>query len=467
MVRLRSLLLRWLLIPTLLLWAAGFAFDYLHSLSQAHEAYDRTLLGSALVVAETLRLADGEIVAELPLGALEMLRTDAQDRVFYRVSDREAGGDGHGGRYVTGYADLPAPPADPGAGPLFYDADYNGQRVRIVALRHTLLGHDERRALQVQVAETLDARHQVTHRLVLQSALAQLALIGLAAGLIAWGVRRGLAPLRRLRDQVRKRDVDDLTPVDTEAVPREVAPLIDAINAHTERQRQLSDAQLRFVANASHQLKTPLTVLRAQVGQAMQQTDLGAMRAIVSRLDEATEATSRLVGQLLALSRSEPGHVLDTSELDLAKLAQQATFELVGAAIAKEIDLGFEAGEPVFVRADRVLMGELVTNLAHNAVSYTPEHGRVTVSVGRRGGRAWLRVVDDGPGIPPDERARVFERFHRLAGTAAPGSGLGLAIVHEICARYRISIELADPPDGGHGLCVDLLWPPPAATPGA
>ena len=426
MTRLRSLLLGWLLLPTLVLWALGFVVGYMRSLAQAHEAYDRTLLGSALVISERLNLADGEVVADLPYAALEMLRTDAQDRIFYRVADLRDG------RYITGYEDLPAPVSPTGEGPVFYDAVYKDQDVRIVAVKHALLDDTEQRQLLVQVAETLDARRQLTRRIVAEAAVVQLLLIASAAGLIALGVRQGLAPLKRLRDEVRKRGANDLTPIDTRAVPREVAPLIHAINAHTERQRQLSEAQARFVANASHQLKTPLTVLRAQVGHALMQTDLHTMRAVVTRLHDTTDTTGRLVGQLLALARSEPGRSLETVDIELTELAHQATFELLPVARAKDIDFGFEADAPVQVRGEPLLLRELIVNLVHNAIIYTPAEGRVTVSVGTtastvgsatedvvaggaaapssRGPRAWLRVVDNGPGIAPAERARVLDR---------------------------------------------------------
>jgi two-component system, OmpR family, sensor histidine kinase TctE len=480
MTRLRSLLLRWLLFPTLALWAAGFGVSYVRSLAQAHEAYDRTLLGSALVVCENLHIVDTDVVADLPHAALEMLRTDAQDRIFYRIADYRDD------RTITGYDDLPGPAQRPTAEPVFYDTTYKDQPVRVVALRQTLLDGAAQRQLLVQVAETLDARHQLTRRIVSEAAVVQLLLIALAAGLIAFGVRKGLAPLKRLRDEVRARSVNDLTPIATGTVPREVAPLIDAINAHTERQRQLGEAQVRFVANASHQLKTPLTLLRAQVGHALLQHDVQSMRAVVERLHEATDATGRLVTQLLALARSEPGRSLETVDIELTELAHQATFELLPAARAKDIDFGFEADAPVQVRGEPLLLRELIVNLAHNAIIYTPAGGRVTVSVGTAPGavgnstgdlvaeavtagaaapgprsRAWLRVVDNGPGIAPAERARVLERFYRVAGSGAQGSGLGLAIAQEICNRHAIELSLHDAPDTPSGLCVHLQWPAP------
>lgn len=452
MIRLRSLLLGWLLLPTLTLWALGFVFSYLRSLEQAHQAYDRTLLGSALVISERLHLADGEVVADLPYAALEMLRTDAQDRIFYRVADL------HDGLYITGYEDLPAPVKPTAEWPVFFDAVYKNQDIRIVAVKHALLDDTGQRQLLVQVAETLDARRQLTRRIVVEAGGVQLLLIASAAGLIALGVRQGLAPLKRLRDEVRNRGANDLTPIDTRAVPREVAPLIHAINAHTERQRHLSEAQARFVANASHQLKTPLTVLRAQVSQALMQTDLHTMRAIVTSLHETTDTTGRLVGQLLALARSEPGRPLELQDVDLTALAHEVSFEMLPAARSKAIDLGFEGGDPVHVCGERVLLHELIANLVHNAITYTQTGGRVTVSASQHQARAVLKVVDNGPGIPAAERAKVLERFYRIAGSKQEGSGLGLAIVKEICDRHGIEVVLADAPGGDGGLMVELVW---------
>lgn len=452
MLRLRDLLLRWLLVPSLLLWGVSFVVGYRHSLDQAHEAFDRTLLGSALVLGESLQIDGGSVVAHLPQAALEMLRTDAHDRVYYRVGSLD------GTQHVTGYDGLPAPPSPPADEPQFYDARFKDQAVRVVALRHTLLDGAARRPLLVQVAETLEARHQLTQRMVLGAAAAQGLLIAAAVGVIAIGVRRGLAPLRRLRDEVRGRRADDLRPIATGSVPREVAPLIEAINVHTARQRELSEAQLRFVANASHQLKTPLTLLRALGAQARMQAGTPAVREVLDRIDETTDATARIVGQLLALARAEPGHALHHEALDLHALAHDATFELLALARAKGIDLGFEGEQPVRVHGDPVLLHELVTNLVHNAITYTPAGGRVTVGVDAPAGRARLRVVDDGPGIPPAERERVFERFYRLADAGTAGSGLGLAIVREICARHGAQITLGEPPGRPSGLAAEVSW---------
>jgi two-component system sensor histidine kinase TctE len=222
-MRLRSQLLRWLLVPTLALWAVAVVFGYLRSLEQAHEAYDRTLLGAAMVLAERIAADGDELVADVPHAALEMLRTDAHDRVYYRVADWP------GTRHVTGYPELAPPQEPPGDEPVVYDAEVRGEPVRVAALRSSAVTPQGPRPLLVLVAETMEARRQLTRRLAVDSAVVQLLLIVAAAALISLGVRLGLAPLRRLRDEVRDRSPNDLTPIETRGVPREVAPLIEAM----------------------------------------------------------------------------------------------------------------------------------------------------------------------------------------------------------------------------------------------
>ncbi len=251
------------------------------------------------------------------------------------------------------------------------------------------------------------------------------------------------------------------SPGDLLAIDGRAVSLIRALVAQAERQRELAHAQTRFLANASHQLKAPLTVLRAQVDQALMQTEIGAMRQVVARLHDTTDATGRLLGQLLALARAEPGRRLAVTDSDLSGLAREAAFGLLPLARARRIDLGFEGEDAVNVRGEPDLLREVVVNLVHNALSYTPEGGVVTVSVWVRDARARLRVLDNGCGIPPGERERVLERFYRLPGAPTQGSGLGLAIVREICERHGIGLVLRGAPGGGPGLCVDLRWPAP------
>jgi len=453
-MRLRSHLLRWLLIPLFLLWALGFRIGYQRTLAQADEAYDRTLLGSALAMAESVSVHDGALSVDLPSAALEMLGTRAQDRIFYKVSCLDPA------VVVTGYEDLPDPASLPqGEQPQFRNAMHNGEAIRLVALQRPLYEPGFRGPLLIQVGETLAAREALSRRILIDAAAMQLTLIAVAALLIALGVQRGLLPLRRIRDEIKSRDAADLTPIATDEVPREVVPLIDAINTHTQRQRQLNEAHRQFIADASHQLKTPLTVLKAQAAQALAQPDGDAVRAIVREIHDSTDATARVIQQLLSLARSEGGHVIASEPVDLVEIARAASFDLLGQALARQVDLGFEDGGPVVIEGQPLMLRELVSNLVDNAIRYTPQGGHVTASVTREAaGGALLQVLDDGPGIPEAEREKVFDRFYRLADSRADGCGLGLSVVRQIAERHGARIELGSG-EGGRGLRFSVRFP--------
>lgn len=456
MTRLRSHLLRWLLIPLFLLSLVGFRVSYVRGLEQAHQAYDRTLLGSALAMAERITVQDGKLSVDVPYAALEMLETGFQDRIFYRVTGLDPP------TAVTGYDDLPPPAKLPALGkPVFYEASYRGEPVRQVALLRPLYDPAVRGPVLIQVAETTGAREALSRKILRDSALFQLLLIGAAALLIGFGVRRGLAPLMRIRNEIRSRDRADLTPIALRDAPREVAPLIEAINAHTERQRRLNEAQRRFISDASHQLKTPLTVLKTQAARALRKSDPGEMRAIVQEIHDGTDATSRVIQQLLTLARSEPGDGIEMEPVDLAALARDSVFALLPQALEKAIDLGLEEAGPLPMTGSPLLLQELVSNLVDNAIRYTPAGGHITARVVLEGGRPLLEVEDNGPGIPAAERAKVFDRFYRVPGASAEGCGLGLPIVKEIAERHGAVVELADGAEG-RGLLVRVRFPPAA-----
>jgi two-component system sensor histidine kinase TctE len=444
-MRLRSLLLRWLLIPLIVLWAVGYRVHYLRSIDQVNEAYDRTLLGSALAMAERVTVSHGELSLDMPYAALEMLVTRSQDRIFYKVS---RSGDA---RLVTGYEDLPPPPRPPGdERPVFYEARYLGEPVRLVAVLKPLYDGSDR-PLLVQVGETLAARQALSRRILVDTAVTQLALIAAAALLIVFGVRRGLEPLRRVRREVAARSDADLTPLDAGAVPREVAPLIETINLHTERQRQLNDAQRRFIADASHQLKTPLTVLKTQAALALTQDDPAAVRRIVKDIHDSTDVTSRVIQQLLALARSEPGLVLPAEPVDMIAIARGATFDLLPQALKKSVELGFEGAGSAMVEGQPLLLRELVSNLVDNAVRYAPHGGAVAVSVlAQPPSQVAVVIEDNGPGIAPAEREKIFQRFYRSGAAQGEGCGLGLAIVKQIAERHGATISV-DSGEGGVG----------------
>ena len=300
---------------------------------------------------------------------------------------------------------------------MFYSADYRGEQVRVAALLHKVLDGRSQRPVLVQVAETIEARRQLSRRIMADAAAIQLALIAAAAALTAYGVRRSLAPLEGLHRLVAARADTDLTPIDGHAVPLEVAPLIAAINLHTARSKRLGDAQKRFIASASHQLKTPLTVLRAQAAHAVRLSDPAQLCAAVEQMHDATKSTSRLVEQLLLLARSEPGRALETEALDLAALARDVTLHLLALAREKDIDLGFEGEDSLTVHGERIMLREMVTNLVHNAIVYTPAHGRVHVRDDRA--RRGAEPVGASGGRRTDRLPRRPRR-RRLARTGGP-----------------------------------------------
>jgi len=362
---------------------------------------------------------------------------DQYDKVDYVVR-------GAGGERIAGDAAL-APPVRGGtAATTFYDSELDGAPVRVVQLRT-----DGATPITVEVAETRVKRHALANEIMIGVILPQLLLI-VIAGIVLWaGVARGLAPLSNLKHAVAARSHVDLSPVHVAGVPGEVQPLLSAINDLMARLDEILRYQRRFIADAAHQLRTPVAGLKAHIELALREEDPAQARQSIAHLYTGVERMSRLVAQLLSLARNEPTTVkqLQLAPLDLSRLAFDATTEWVPQAYRKNIDLGFEGVEPhVTVRGDATRLTELINNLLDNAIRYTRTGGRVTVRVAIDPPR--LSVSDDGPVIPVEERQRVFERFHRLLGADADGSGLGLAIVQEIAKLHDAKITLAEDADG-------------------
>ncbi len=321
----------------------------------------------------------------------------------------------------------------------------------------------------VQVAETLNQRNALAREILAHALVPQVLLIALACLVVWFGVRHGLAPLLQVREVLARRDHRDLQPLPVVGVPAEVRPLVHEVNALMQRLGGTLDAQSRFIADAAHQLKTPVSGLKAQIELALRENDPQRLHHSLAQLYVGVDRLSRLVGQLLALARNEPGAAesLRLAPLDLATLALEVGMEWVPQALRREIDLGFEGPQqPAMVQADAERLRELLNNLVDNAVRYSQQGGRVTVGVApAEGGLARLWVSDDGPRIPPQDRSRIFERFHRLLGTPADGSGLGLAIVSEIATLHGARITLEEDADGvGNTFSVwfPLLPGPPA-----
>ncbi|WP_211238114.1 sensor histidine kinase [Derxia gummosa] len=478
---LRGRVARWL-VPSMLALLLVNAWTAQRTARQTVDrAWDRGLVSSAHLIADRTYSQHGEVVVDLPYAALDILGDDSKERVFYGVFWPD-------GDAITGYDDLPRP-APSAAAQVSYDASYRGEPLRAVAMRKRLYDPEQRDASSVIVivAETVEGRDEVARELFLDNLRSQGLL--LAGGLLVIWLTLGTAfrPLTRLGAAFAARRDDDLTPVATAGIPSELAPLIVAVNHHMQRIGAMMLARRRFVADAAHQLRTPLAVLRTQIDYGLRQHDPAEMRRALDGLGHSVRHTQRLTNQLLALSRAEAVNGLsnERAPVDLTALARDVAADLSLLAIERGIDLGYDADAlDAAPRSTRLVMGnepmlrELVMNLVDNALRYTPRGGSVTVAVlpaslpapavdgagasplaGAAAGAPALelRVTDTGPGIPPAERERVFHRFYRiLRDGQGEGSGLGLAIVREIAQAHGSEAVLGDGP-GGQGLAVSVV----------
>ena len=452
---LRAKLLGFLLVPLVCLWAVDALHTFFTVRKAINNAYDRALYASALAISERVTISGTTPVVDIPPVALEVLDTASQERLFYRVAYRVGGGEE---RFLTGYADLPAPPMAPSGGASYYDEHYLGEDVRVSALQ-TAFPTQPPVTVLVQVAETVGGRGSRTHDLVARELVAQLLLIAIAAGIVWLGISRGLRPLTRVSRDVADRDATDLTAIAPVGVPEEVAPLVYAVNGLMARLRATLAAQRRFIADASHQLRTPLAVIQTKAELALREEDPTVVIEALADLFEHSRATTHLAAQLLSLARTDPEQAAGEREvLDLVALARDTCAALVPDAFARGVDLGFEGEGSAPVSGWPHLLREALTNLVQNAVNYGARPGTVTVSVARAGGEAVLAVEDDGPGIPEAERARVLERFYRSPGSRAPGAGLGLAIVKQVADGHGASLVLLEAA-AGRGLRAELRFP--------
>jgi len=425
----------------------GAVGAYFLSLEPASEAYDQALVDVGLALSERIRSAGDAVSLDLPGAAEQVLRTDKFDTIFYHVRRAD-------GSVLAGDPGLPPVPAaqDPEDGVVAYDGEYRGRKIRVVALQVPCGGG----VCTVQVAETTNKRGKLARNIVLSSLVPEL-LVALATLAIVWfGVQRGLAPLADLSAEIRSRSARDLHPIDPAHAPEEARPLVGALNQLFRQVAESSSNQQRFLANAAHQLRTPLAGLRAHTEIALAQGMPEAHRAQLEQVHLATVRTARLANQLLALARAEPGgYRADAfASVNLRAVVEDMADEWVHRAMAKEIDLGFDLADAQ-VSGDPLLLREALANLIHNALEYTSQGGRVTVRTGMRNGEPFLEVEDDGPGIAPAEREQVLERFYRAAGTAGTGSGLGLSIVREIAVAHgaQVSIGAGEGPGGTAAGC--------------
>ncbi|MBM3343454.1 MAG: HAMP domain-containing protein [Betaproteobacteria bacterium] len=435
---LRRQVLFWVSIPLAVLWAISGYNDYDIAKRYVTVAYDRALLEAALDIGRQVRVLRGQIYVDLPEVAVKMLSTRATGQLYYLVT-------GPDGEFITGEPEINRAKPSPSGQAQFYDDTYQGKQMRAAVIQLRMETEDVRGLITVQVIEQRSPRTDLLRSLLLGIALPQV-LAALCAFMVIWfAVTRALRPLTQLCQEVERRSHRDLSPLPAAHVPSEVRPLIESMNALLKRLSDVLTSQQRFIADAAHQLRTPIAGLRTQAGLALRQSASEEVRATLTQLQTAADHATHLVNQLLSLARAEPAaeRAQTMMPLDLAALTRATTTAWVPRALAADIDLGYEGpdGEAP-VNGDAFLLREMLGNLIDNAIRYTQRGGRVTVKLKSTVHAVEIGIEDNGPGIPENERSAVLERFHRVLGTGVDGCGLGLAIVREIAQRHGGSIRL-------------------------
>ncbi|MEO3689981.1 sensor histidine kinase [Roseateles paludis] len=450
-------ILDWMLAPLLLIWPISVALTWLVAQGIASRPYDRELgevaRGLALQSAATTPSARTKTRYALAPEAAALLRADASDTIYYQVL-------GLRGELLAGDAKLPVPTDD--APPVPWELHFRDDEVGIDAVRIAYLWFAPEGAAKgsplmlVQVAETDGKRAQLTNDIIKGVILPQFVILPLAVLLVWLALARGIAPLNELQHRIRSRESNDLSPIDEARVPDEVAPLVRAINDLLARLDSSISRQKHFLADAAHQLKTPLAGLRTQAEFIQREIDAGRsspedLKRSLQQIARASERGAHTVNQLLSMARAEDAEqALNREPVNLADVAVETVRDFVPRALERRLDLGYEGVQPdaarLRVHGLPVLLGELVRNLVDNALLYTPAGGTVTVRVTEDpfGQVVVLQVEDSGPGIPPAERDKVFQPFYRALGTGVEGSGLGLAIVQEIVQQHEASLVLDD-----------------------
>lgn len=444
----------------------------------AQQVYDTALLEPAKVLENSIAFnGDGSLRIDPPFYAQVMLESRAGNRKYFRVEEvfptvpSLAGLSGQlPGKPLLGMDGMPPPPAlaQSEGVPVFYDAVYRRDNVRMVALWRDLYYDGQRRQVIVFVGESIDMRERTQHEAWRQGLWRDGRMLILTTLLVWFSVQWALRPLTQLRREVQAREVNDLMPLDSERVPREVVPLVKAVNHHIDLYRQVLDKQAGFLADASHQLRTPLAIMRTQAQYAKREPDIVRMRETLAAIIHQLGQTSRLTEQLLSLAHASRNDMAVREKVDLNSLARDVVLQYLPLAREKQQDLGWagqcgnaaaDTDTTVWVLGSEAELHESIANLVHNAINHAGEGRSITVSAGADGDAVWVSVCDNGVGLDPSLRESVFIRFDRggsaRKGVRSSGSGLGLAIALAYAQRNRGTIELGDgdaTPGGGYGL---------------
>lgn len=450
---LRVRLLWWLLVPlAIYVFVTGKA-AYDNARHTADLVQENTLLASARMIAGEVEWSDGRLLVDIPPAALEVFASPYGDQVFYNVSVDD-------GRLLAGVPDFPTRPTTTHDSPNYYDADLDGKPVRAVGFVRQMYDNGAIRRVLVSVGKTQASRDAMIRELWRPQLVRQIEMVLLAVALACIGLTFELRPLLKVKEDVMDRDPMQLEPLRVERLHTELRPIVEAINQCIARLGLQVAAQRRFIADAAHQLRTPLTLLETQLQFARQH------REIEPTLSEALAAMQRsnrsmvgLTNKLLLLAQAEAADYtqLAKQKVDLAAIAQDVIEDLAMFAQKREIDLGAELAESAWIIGHEGLLSALVYNIVENAIRYTQPGGHVTVTVARDAQRVTLAVTDDGPGIPAEARSRVFEPFYR-ASADTEGTGLGLAIAKEIVQAHRGEIGLSTREHPARGLTVSATF---------
>jgi len=465
-------ILDWMLTPLLLLWPVSLALTWLVAQGLANKPFDRALVYNVQALAQLVKLSPDQqrIQFNLPQPASELLRADDSDLVYYQVI-------GPKGELLGGDRDLPQPQDDEKSGSYevkIRDDEMRSLEVRIaytwvaLATEKTHVG-----SVLVQVAETREKRSVLATEIIKGVMLPQFAILPLAVLLVWLALVRGIKPLSELEERIRARKSDDLSPLDEKAVPLEVAPLVSSVNDLLGRLKDSISTQKRFLADAAHQLKTPLAGLRMQADLAQRKdSSEEELKHSLKQIGRASVQATHTVNQLLSLARAEGGSALDLQSCDMEALISEVLMDSLPRAMDKGLDLGYDGVEGedkrrfLNIQGNPTLLKEMIRNLVDNAIHYTPSSeerpGVITVRllVDPYSQAVAVQVEDNGPGIAAAERERIFEPFYRALGSNVDGSGLGLPIVREIAQRHgaTVSVDVAHPGQASPGACFTIRF---------
>jgi len=407
----------------------------------ANRSYDHLLVSSALSIIDSVALVDAQWQVDLPYASLDLLAMAPDDRVFYRVYDAR-------GRTVTGYPDLPPPPRPASDEPQLFDAAYSGETVRFVVVSRRVSSPSAQAEVRVQVGQTRRAREAVAQDIVNRALLAIGVLSLLSLALVAFGVHRAFRPLVKVERELSRREPSDLSPLDAR-VPREMDQMVAALNRFMARLSSSNETLRAFMAEAAHQMRTPLAALRAQAQLALDDEDPEDMRRSLVAIDRNATHMSRLLNQLLSdASVIHRSNLQRFAPVDMVEIVHQALHEALPQALpAPRVQLAVGVASSR-VQGDALLLREAIKNLIDNALKYGG-NGPLQVALTEEGAWSVVTIADHGPGIPPGDAERVFERFARGEDAAPGGAGLGLAIVKRVVDSHGGQIDLSNRPAGG------------------